>query len=678
MKAIDLLEVIGETPETYVLDAANGAPVRKSPKQIWLIAALVALMLVLVGCAVVYMLRMQDLTVGQWRDDVPIIFDENGNQIPIETREPTILLSQQNTNMEALSEWLAFKDAYDPDGSIMTESDKALKSGNPWDIPENYHYTYGCYSQEMVDKLDEIVEKYDLKLLSAMEDFMYYQSKAMLNCMGLESLTYDDTGVEYWGGYLFPEGTLIMDMELDLDMDGWSTREGNFARYRYSVKEYFDPFTSGMKESQEYTQWDYTRKDGTTVLLILNENTARIYADLPEAFVSIHVDPVILVDGEEVPMTQEVLEQMAEFFDLSAKPQATTVENIQKYLEESQAAFDAEKAQQQANHEAHYATGYEEYVKYRLEKSLFPEMMSYILWDVNGDGIKELIINGSDILSMRDGESYQYFSISGSAVIGGSFRPCEGNIFEIYSVYDFVATDDYFFYQAGPEGAEFITGLTHETGRDIWYQYLTDSPESEKKQISSEEAEKILDGFNRVKVDLLPLVKYGQPVTSVNYTEPYAKYIADKLDRYGEAVDYTYTLMDLDGDGQEELITRDAISEIAGERHLLLNIHTIRDGELVFLEILGISNICEGGILESAEDFVQSEDRKDFHAYYRYTGNAVQHIETIRMEPISKYWSHRVAGGEYQPVSEEKAQSIINSYKRIELDMKPFTEYPFK
>ena len=678
MKAIEFLQLLGETPEAYVLDVTDGTAVRKPPKRIWLIASIVALMLVLVGCAVVYMLRMQDLTVGQWSDEIPIIFDENGNQIPIETREPTILLSQQNANIEALTEWLAFTDAYDPDGSIMAEADMALKSGNPWDLPENYHYTYGCYSQELVDKLDEIVEKYDLKLLSTSETFMYYQSKAMLNCMGLDSLTHDDTGVEYWGGYLFPEGTLIMDLELKLDMDGWSTREGNFSRYRYSVKEYFDPFTGGMKASQTYTQWNYTRGDGLTVLLILNEETARIYVDLPEAFVSISVDPVILVDGEEVPMTQEVLEQIAEFFDLSAKPQATTVENIRKSLEESQVAFDAEKAQQQAKDELQYAAGYEEYVKYRLEKALFPEMMSYILWDVNGDSIKELIIGGSTILSMRDGESYNYFSISDSAVIGGSFRPCEGNIFEIYSVYDFVSTDDYFFYQAGPEGAEFITGLTHDTGTDTWYQYLTDSLEAEKKVISSEEAEKILDEFARLKVDWLPLVKYGQPVTSVNYTETYSKHIADKLDRYGEAVGYTYTLMDLDGDGQEELITRDAISEIAGERHLLLNIHTIRDGELVYLETLGISNICEGGILESAEDFVQSEDRKDFHAYYRYTGNEIELIEAIRREPISKYWSHRVEDGDYQPVSEEKAQSIISSYKRIDLDMKPFTEYPFQ
>ena len=64
-----------------------------------------------------------------------------------------------------------------------------------------------------------------------------------------------------------------------------------------------------MLESHDYTQWDYTRKDGKKVLLVLNEGTARIYANLPKAFISIYLDPVICVDGNAVSMTQEALQQ---------------------------------------------------------------------------------------------------------------------------------------------------------------------------------------------------------------------------------------------------------------------------------------------------------------------------------------------------------------------------------
>ena len=45
------------------------------------------------------------------------------------------------------------------------------------------------------------------------------------------------------------------------------------------------------------------------MLLVLNEETAWIYADLPDAFISISLNPEIWVDGEEVPMTQTALQQ---------------------------------------------------------------------------------------------------------------------------------------------------------------------------------------------------------------------------------------------------------------------------------------------------------------------------------------------------------------------------------
>ncbi|MFR3325636.1 MAG: hypothetical protein ACLTR8_14425 [Oscillospiraceae bacterium] len=63
--------------------------------------------------------------------------------------------------------------------------------------------------------------------------------------------------------------------------------------------------------------------------------------------------------------------------------------------------------------------GYQEYVNYRLGED-GAEWQSYILYDLNGDGVEELIIRGVDILSMKDGESYRYFDMIGAA--GSSIR----------------------------------------------------------------------------------------------------------------------------------------------------------------------------------------------------------------------------------------------------------------
>lgn len=92
-----------------------------------------------------------------------------------------------------------------------------------------------------------------------------------------------------------------------------------------------------MLESKDYDEWDYTRRDGKTVLLVLNEDTAEIFADLPDAFITIDLDSKILVDGKEVPMTRAALEQLAELFDLSIQPHPTTMEQVEKYKADAKA-----------------------------------------------------------------------------------------------------------------------------------------------------------------------------------------------------------------------------------------------------------------------------------------------------------------------------------------------------
>ena len=199
MKAIDLLVGFGSVKDSYVISAEEfrqgkqKAQIKRlSTRKMWLIAAVIALMLLLVGCAVIYVLRMQNMKVGEYSFYVPTEYDENGNVIPVETQEPITLLSLQGTNMEALAEWLAFTNSYDQDGTILIEADG---TGSEWELPDNYHLTYGCYSQEMVDKLDEIVNKYHLKLLSSYIPLNYYESSVLLNSLGLKGLVKTDPDV---------------------------------------------------------------------------------------------------------------------------------------------------------------------------------------------------------------------------------------------------------------------------------------------------------------------------------------------------------------------------------------------------------------------------------------------------------------------------------------------------
>ena len=669
MTAMDLLETIGSIKDQYILEASSGAHSKRhiSIRRSLLIAAVVALMLLLVGCAVIYVLRMQDMKVGEYRFYVPAEYDENGNVIPVESQEPITLLSLQGTNMEALAEWVAFTNTYDQDGTILIEADG---TGSEWELPDNYHLTYGCYSQEMVDKLNEIVEKYDLKLLSSYIPLNYYENSVLLNSLGLNGLVYahPDVQVEYWDGDFHLEGTFDLNMYISMDMGDWKWERGS-ASYRYSLKDYFDPITGGMLESIDYTQWDYTRRDGKKVLLVLGEGTARIYADLPDAFISISLDPVIWVDGEKVPMTQTALEQMAELFDLSVKPQPTTMEQVEKQKADAQARYEAERAAARAEHEAMYAAGYKEFVEYRLETVPNPENVSYVLYDVNGDGVEELIIGGLDILSMKDGQSYKYFDLTNTGVIFPHFQPCEGNVFEVYC--EDLGMYQHYFYQANAESASFITGVSYDASDDAWYLHSKDGAYTEnRKQITEEEAQNILDSYTRVEFRWLPLKRFGEPPVSMDYSDPYARYIAEALVRYDNAKNFAYALMDLNGDSIEELITRQPGS---GQDTASLRIFTIQDGDLKQYAS-DISYICTGGILEKCEE--EQADQGRYYGFYRCGANGPEFIEKIVRDPYTLYWGRVQAGKDGRTVTEEAAMSVLNSYKRIELDMKPFPKYP--
>ena len=83
MNANAVLDMIGDAKDTYIWDAqqvrsGNVTCNKKkiSIKKIWLIAAIIAMLLTLVGCAIVYVLSLQDFEIGSqtttkevWSDD---------------------------------------------------------------------------------------------------------------------------------------------------------------------------------------------------------------------------------------------------------------------------------------------------------------------------------------------------------------------------------------------------------------------------------------------------------------------------------------------------------------------------------------------------------------------------------------------------------------------------------
>lgn len=681
MNANEILDMIGDAKGTYLWETQkyrDGTAGAKPLPRLWLVAAVIGLMLLLVGCTVAYVLRLQDLKVAEYRPTTPTVYDENGDVISLPTLPQRTQITLQGANQEALAEWNSFCRDYDPDGAIVTANDN-----NELGIPNPYYIPYGCYSWEMVNKLDEIVQKYDLKLLSPDVGCQSYESSVLFSSLGIDGVFHGD--VEYLSGYFYPEGTFKIELLFQPDTDQWPYKD-NSASYYYSVKEYFDPVYYEVADLESCTQWNYTRSDGRTVLLVMNDEQARIITDLQDALVTVSFASSKWDGGTKVQMTQSALEQISEQFDFSIQPHPADMTKVDALMEAAQAAYEAERA---AAAENLYTKGYEQYIQQELEKAAahstrMRDGLFYSLYDLNGDGVMELFPGRRatlwEILSMREGKSYQYADFDNLSLISVlHFTICEDHVLELEKMKDNIAEIRYYF-RAEAEGLTYLEGL--EKVEDSWYSLPVppaEDPMAEvRTEITEQQAQAIIASY--VPLENQPerqqMKRYGEPVKPIPWTDPYAIYIAEALEWLEDAGKLTYTLMDLNGDGIQELIARDTWTTQAGstEPVYVLSVHTIVDGELVIVqEPHGMTDVCEGGIL------MYGEEDGTHYEFYRMKGTELELIEMIYQDRIQKYWVRAVEGENPQSsnCSEETARSYIAQYHPIELNMKPFSEYPF-
>ena len=124
-----------------------------------LIAAIITAMAIFMGCAVA-VLSTKQLKLDEYETTASAWIDADGERHEATEVTKTVLSFQglENTpEQKAAKEWYEFCKGYDTDHSIY------MAAQGKFQAPEEYD-AYDVYSQEMVDKLDEIAKKYDLKL----------------------------------------------------------------------------------------------------------------------------------------------------------------------------------------------------------------------------------------------------------------------------------------------------------------------------------------------------------------------------------------------------------------------------------------------------------------------------------------------------------------------------------
>lgn len=319
----DLIEEaeFGEFP------ARKSIPFRR-PLQIAAVTALTAL---LVGCAVVYILNMQGLTLGHRQRSYDSFSDDGLEYLGKETvTEQVLTLAglQGSPAYQAAQEWFDFTQEYDPDREI-----QASVWGNYPEFPEEYR-DYGLYSQEMKDALDQITEKYGLKLRGKRVPFQ--TAKLTMQALGMETILtpgiqgqMDVTGANY-----YENGNLDLDFDILLS-DGKSTWGTLFYRRKDCLID-----ETCVISGDNWKEWNYTTASGHEVLIIRSSDTwvAWIFCDMGESTASLRVEARAevyseLPDGTDTvtgtEMTDRQLELLADSIDFSIQPKlAEGYENL--------------------------------------------------------------------------------------------------------------------------------------------------------------------------------------------------------------------------------------------------------------------------------------------------------------------------------------------------------------
>ena len=353
----------------------------------FLLAALIALLLMLVGCGIVYVLHLQDLKIGE--QTVPQTqYASSGNQIG-ETEVNLDVLSIQGIkgtpNYLANQEWLAFTNSYTHTG------------GEYWESEPEY-WAYSVQNQEMVDKLDEICAKYGLKIIGK-PWHEHIDCNPFLTLLGIDSLLKPnaDAALSIPAGRFFPGGSFTIYGTLKL-----ANTENMFTYHCVKKDVFYDVF--GYVDADDLSQRNYTTTDGVNLLLLESDQSGMILAERDDCFLSLSID-----------LTGDVsLEQIAECFDFTVHtnpPDAATADARE------QASLEEMNSRQGDPNKFRRST-YGEYVADLIQsdemwRSIDPEYTppskAYAFYDVDGNGTEELLIfyDGyiGSIVGMKDGKT---------------------------------------------------------------------------------------------------------------------------------------------------------------------------------------------------------------------------------------------------------------------------------
>ena len=398
MKELELLIILNNVRSEYILEAqqlrsgeAKAAVRKMSRNRMLLIAAVISLLLLLVGCAAV-LIGLQKIYMG--RVTFPQYRHEGW------TRDLVSINGYvDSANYQATQEWIDFQTAYDADRSLLLNRETI-----GYEPPEDY-WIYNCYTSAMKDKVDEICEKYDLQL--AGRPLFYTGPEEILSAIGVPSMVNPaaEPMFSLSGGSCYRSGSFHMVGMVDHCFEGRGAPDTMLFCYFCDRKSVFFPDYEIFEDMDTLDSWECTAWDGTKLVLAQSYSKGVITADVGDFFISVSLDFCYSVPpGREVdlhnPCSRAEFERIASKFAYQISPREPDLPQTQDPSEP-----DLEYTSWNYNdYMAHWVPG-----SFASEAYDPADQQKYL--DLDGDGTSEMLIWNAqtgivyEVVTMEEGRA---------------------------------------------------------------------------------------------------------------------------------------------------------------------------------------------------------------------------------------------------------------------------------
>lgn len=691
MTNLELLEILGDVRGEYILEAqqlrSRKPPVRRwnRKRTIVLMAAVIVLSLFLVGCAIVYILSLQDMAFGTTTQEYYDGFSQEVTLLSIQGIEGT-------PGYQATKEWYEWLQTYDTDSAVWY-SHEAYGA----DFGDDY-YAYGIYSQEMKDKLDEICDKYDLELLGKM--YIEPDVEAGYEALQIQGIFRPGVQIESDFDNICYYANGDFDLEGFAQLPGYNRHIVSFSCHR---KDAFTELYASIGPEGTYEEWTYTTSYGVDILMVIETGSIRGHA-----FMMVdngaYMNYFGIYEFEDMPLPHKTeLEAYAEVFDFTVQPQRVRQQEIEKTEERREEADAAFAAEYEKRKHSFSELGYENRIKFQLEYAVNPELLSFAVLDLEGNGTEDLLVGENGyiraVYTTIDGGSqhimptsilYQNTVKLGNDIGVGEYSGgyiyiylCENN--SLAYVYDLEGDGVAYHFASVKNGKlDWSDRIVYDPVNHPDEPWQMHDEKNRSHPITEEEFNRILNSYNRVPLDMYPISDYPltdnspsgigkPPETYESYDDLFARRIEHARDYARDLSNWGYQLTDMDGDGQLELFWKEGG---------WLGVFTMQNGQVKELVSGRDVKLCNGNVLAVTRTYL---DGNKTYCYYKIIdGNAVL-VDYLRYDtdrnpnnPWLKSRDHSGQDSSMIEISEADFESILNKYVPTNLSVKPISEYPFQ